>query len=279
VSNGDGTATITATATATRNGDGSTLRYGIVEQGRRCEAVEGGSTATFPGLADGEEYTFDLCVESWWNDQRFGRAQTSATVRAQQSGRAPQGWTFAVDGRPNILDGRAEWVIRAEPTTTEKIPNRNHYELSGWAPGSSVFGQNPGIQVRYVHDWWGTATPWSTVTPRSGSAPYQVQASWSVTSCVGGGTLTPAGRSSNAPNGSGADITFGNAGLVFFDKDNKPIPRTPDTWDVPIGAVRVEGISVTVDWSAQGWGLSPASTTFGGPCQPNNGTPPETPTP
>ena len=93
-------------------------------------------------------------------------------------------------------------MIRATPTTKENIPNRNHPEFSGWNGGTSVVGQDPGIQVRYVHDIWGTASPWSTVVPRAGSAPYQVQANWSVASCVGGGALTPVGQSSNAPNGS-----------------------------------------------------------------------------
>ncbi len=47
-------------------------------------------------------------------------------------------------------------------------------------------------------------------------------------------------------------------------------PRTaPDSWAVPVGAVLVEGIAVSVNWDAQGWGLNPASTTFSARCDPN----------
>ncbi|MEI3846304.1 MULTISPECIES: Ig-like domain-containing protein [unclassified Microbacterium] len=273
-SDGDGTSTVTARAAATANGDGSRLRYGIVQDGRRCTVLEDGETATFPGLADGEEYAFRMCVESWWDGTSFGRAEATATVRAHQSGRAPEGWTFVVDGRPDVSEQRADWVIRDEPTTTERLPNRNRAEFQGWGPGTSVFGRDPVIQVRYVHEFWGTATGWSTVRPRAGSAPYQVQATWQVDSCVGGSPLTASGRSSNAPDGSSAAFTFGNGGLRYFDAEGRPLAHEAGTWNVPVGAASVEGVAVTAAWDAQGWGLAPASTTFSGSCQPNNGNPP-----
>jgi hypothetical protein len=260
------------------NGDGSSLRYGIVRDGERCTVAATGSSATF-SVADGDEYTYRACVESYWGDRSYGRAEASASVRAQQSGRAPQGWTFAVDATPNVNGQRADWIIRADPSTTERIPNRNHPEFSGWNGSTSVVGQNPGIQVRYVHDWWGTATGWATVTPRAGSAPYQVQATWEVTSCVGGSDLAYRGRSSNAPDGSSAAFTFGNAGLRYYDAQERLLTSEPGTWTVPIGAVRVEGITVSVNWDAQGWGLAPVSTTFKADCQPNNGNPQPGPTP
>ena len=53
------------------------------------------------------------------------------------------------------------------------------------------------------------------------------------------------------------------------------LAHTADTWQVPRGAVRVEGIAVTVDWSAQGWGLAPVSTTFSATCDPKNQGPTE----
>ncbi|WP_426323874.1 Ig-like domain-containing protein [Microbacterium sp. E-13] len=274
-SNGDGTSTVTARASADRNGDGSTLRYGIVPEGRRCTVSDDGATATFPGLEDGEEYEFRMCVESWSDGDSFGRAETTAAVRAHQSGRAPEGWTFVVDGTPTVREKRADWLIRADPTSTERLPNRNRAEFSGWDPGTTVFGRDPGIQVRYVHEFWGTATEWSTVTPRAGSAPYQVQATWEVTSCVGGSPLTTRGQSSQAPDGSSADISFGNSGLRYYDERGRRIPHTDGTWDVPIGAVRVEGIAVSVDWGAQGWGLSPANSEFTAECQPNDAAAPD----
>ncbi|WP_404431205.1 Ig-like domain-containing protein [Microbacterium lacus] len=282
-SNGDGTSTVTARASATPNGDGSTLRYGIVQEGQRCETAADGETATFPSLSDGNEYRFTMCVESWAIDTSFGRAETSASVRAQQSGRTPQGWTFVVDASPNVSQNRAEWIIREQPTSSDRIPNNNNVEFSG-GPPTGVFGRDPVMQVRYVHRLWGTATSWATVTPRAGTAPYQVQASWRVASCVGGSALSAVADSSAAPGGSRPAITFGNAGLRYFDDGNRVIPHTVDTWQVPVGAVRVEGVTVSVSWTAQGWGLQAANATFSGTCDPNNPGPPDpepppTPTP
>ena len=266
-SDGDGTSTVTASGSAGSGGDGSELRYGIVREGQRCTPTVDGSTASFPGLADGDEYSFTLCVESWFDDDVFGSATTTQAVRAQQAGRAPQGYTFAVDAAPNVGDGRADWIVREEPTSPERVPNRNRVEFAG-VP-SSIFGRDPGIQVRYVHEIWGTATAWATATPRPGSAPYQVQASWSVQKCVGGSDLVAVGDSSN----DAAAITFGNSGLRYYDSAGAILPHTVDTWTVPVGAVRVEGVGVAVDWSAQGWGLSPADTTFSASCDPNPPTP------
>ena len=264
---GDGTSTVTARATAGVNGDGSELRYGVVREGQRCTATAGGDTATFPGLSDGDEYAFDLCVESWFDDELYGRSVTTQSVRAQQTGKAPQGYTFAVDAAPEIGEGRADWIVRADPTSTERVPNRNRVEFSGLP--SSVFGRDPVIQVRYVHEIWGTATSWATATPRAGSAPYQVQASWGVQTCVGGSDLVAVGDSSGDPSGGKAAVSFGNAGLRYFDASGAELAHTADSWAVPVGAKRVEGIAVSVSWSAQGWGLSTANATFSASCDPN----------
>ncbi|MET0828964.1 MAG: Ig-like domain-containing protein, partial [Microbacterium sp.] len=165
-SNGDGMSTVTARGSAGSGGDGSELRYGIVREGQRCSPTADGGTASFPGLADGDEYSFTLCVESWFDDNVFGSATTTQSVRAQQAGKAPQGYTFAVDATPNIGDGRANWVVRDDPTSTERVPNRNRVEFTGLP--SSIFGRDPAIQVRYVHEIWGTATAWATATARAG---------------------------------------------------------------------------------------------------------------
>ena len=117
------------------------------------------------------------------------------------------------------------------------------------------------MRVRYVHESWGTATPWATIAPSDGSAPYQVQARWSVASCVGGSELGLLGDSS----GGDAQIDFDTSGLRFLDALGVELPFDLATSIVPLGAVSVEGISVTVDWSAQGWNLAPATATLGRP--------------
>lgn len=277
-SNGDGTSTVTARVTAQSGGDGSTLRYGIVREGTQCDPSVDGATATFTGLADGEEYRFTACVESWYDDESFGRTTTTASVRAQQSSRAPRGWTFVVDAAPNVAGSRAEWVIRQNPTSTERLPNNNRVEYSGWAPGTTVFDRDPGILVRYVHEKWGTATPWAAVVPAAGSAPYQLHASWRVASCVGGSDLVPTAEATPTAAGTAA-VSFGNAGVKYFDAAGAQIAHTAGTWAVPVGAVRVEGVTVTVNWNAQNWGLAPVSASFGATCDPNLPAPPGPPGP
>lgn len=273
-SSGDGTTVVTARASAGLNGDGSTLRFGIVRDGTTCTTSVGGATASFPGLPDGEEYRFNACVESWYDGTSFGRSTVTEAVRAVQSGQPPRDWTFVVDGTPDVGSARAEWIIRAEPTSPERVPNRNRVEFSNWPNGT--FGQDPAIRVRYVHQRWGTATPWASVQPASGSAPYQLQAQWWVDACTGGGVLAARGDSSSTPQGKAA-ITFGNDGLVYHDGDGNVLAHTPGTWDVPVGAARVEGIQVRVSWGA--WGLADATREIGASCDPNLPPEPEEPAP
>lgn len=266
-SDGNGTSTVSARGTAVSGGDGSSLRYGIVRQGETCRTSPSGATRSFSGLADGEEYTFTLCVESWLGRDSYGTTVTSQAVRATQSGRAPSGYTFTVAPTPTVTDGRAQWVVRDAPISSEQVPNRNRVEVEGLP--SPVFDQNPGIRVRYVHEVWGTATAWSATTPAPGSAPFQVQATWSLPSCVGGADLAPRGDSSGDTSGGKAAIVFSNDQLRYVDATGAVLAQEPGTWTVPVGAVRVEGIAVSVSWAAQSWGLAPASATFGSNCTPN----------
>ena len=228
---GDGTSTVTARGSATPNGDGSSLRYGIVRDGETCTTKADGATATFPGLPDGEEYRFTLCVDSWYDGSSFGRSTTSQSVRAVQSGKPPKDWTFTVDGRPDVSDGRAEWIIRSQPVSTERLPNRNHVEFSGWPTG--IFDRDPAIQVRYVHDWWQTATPWATVVPAAGSAPYQLQATWWVESCNGGGALVRPGGVLRTPRRARPPSPSPTPASPTTTRTARCSPHTAGTWDVP----------------------------------------------
>lgn len=115
------------------------------------------------------------------------------------------------------------------------------------------------------------------MTPRDGSAPWQMTASWRATSCVGGSTLTLVGDSSTGPGGNGAAVTFSPANLRYFDEEGNVLPHTADSFAVPQGAVRVSGITVTVDWSARGRGLQNVTEQFEATCQPGTGAPPTQP--
>ncbi|MEJ1156559.1 Ig-like domain-containing protein [Microbacterium marmarense] len=277
-SHSDGTASVEARVSATANGTGSTLRYGVVRQGEPCTVSTAGPVVVFEGLATGDAYSFTACVESYRSDTSFGRSEAQQTVRAYQNRTAPQNWTFVVDATPNVAGQRAEWIIRNQPTTTEDLPRRTHAEFSG-GPATSVFGQDPGMRVRYVHDdWQDWSTPWAAVSPRAGSAPYQLQVSWNISTCVGGAELATSWQSSKAPDGSGANVTFGNSAVRYYDASGALLAHPANTWTVPVGAVLVEGVSVSAGWSAQGWGLSPASSTLSATCDPNLPITPE-PTP
>ncbi|MGC5224343.1 Ig-like domain-containing protein [Micromonospora sp. DT81.3] len=276
VSNGDGTSTVTASAAAGSGGDGSETLFGIVRADQRCDARAAGGTAVFGALPDGEVYTFVACAESWWKGERYGRSTATAEVRATQSAAPPAGWTFVVDETPTVSGPEARWMIRDTPTSPEATPRYNTVEFAG-GPTSSVYDRDPEMRVRYVHQSWGPTTDWARVVPAAGSAPYQVRASWAVASCTAGSPLVATGRSTPDTGGRQATFMFGTDGARYYDAAGQRLEVDSDTGLVPAGAVRVDGIGVTVDWSDQSWGLSPASTSFGGQCDP--GPPVEAVTP
>lgn len=268
---GGGRADITATGSAGAGGDGAGIRYGIAAQGEACQATAGGDRAVFRGLPDGRVYTFVLCVESWFDGAMFGRATTTAEVRAVQSGAAPSGYTFVVGPRAHVADGRATWTIDQTPSSSEAVPFDNVAVFSGLP--SSVFDADPGIRVRYEHTsgWWQSA--WGAVTPAPGSAPTQVQASWALGACTGGTRLD---RSSDSTGGR-AQIDFDTTAIAYYDDADALLAPGSDPWIVPETAVRVEGIRVGVDWSAQGWNLDSATATLAARCTPVPPTTEETP--
>ena len=180
-----------------------------------------------------------------------------------QSGDAPRGYTFVVGPTAHLESGRASWTIDTAPTSPEALPNDNVAAFSGW-PGNTVFDTDPGIRVRYEHvsGWWQSA--WGAVTPAPGSAPTQVQATWSLGACTGGSELTRTGRSS----GDRAAVTFDDTAIAYYDDAGTRLDPGTDPWKVPATATRVEGIRVTVDWSSTGWRLDPATATLSARCTP-----------
>ncbi|WP_292831664.1 Ig-like domain-containing protein [Microbacterium sp.] len=260
VNTGNGRAEVTAVGTATSGGEGSTLRYGIVPEGRTCTTSAGGDRAVFSNLPDGRQYTFVLCAESWLDGVRYGRVTASADVRAAQNGGSPRGYTFVVGPAAHVADGRATWTIDQAPTSPETPPVNNAAVFDRFP--SSVFDTDPGIRVRYEHTsgWWQSA--WGSVAPAPGSAPYQVQARWSLGSCTGGALLAPSGSSTDGR----ASITFGGDQITYFDAAGAVLPTGEDPLLVPAAAVRVSGVGVRVDWAA--WNLEPAIAEMSATCTP-----------
>lgn len=268
---GGGRADITATGSAGPGGDGASTRYGIVRQGETCQVSADGQTRVFRDQPDGRVYSFTLCVESWFDGAMYGRAMTTAEVRATQSGAAPTGYTFVVGPTAHVGDGRATWTIDQTPTSPETPPYSNVAVFTGFP--STVFDADPGIRVRYEHTsgWWQSA--WGEVTPAAGSAPYQVQATWSLGACTGGSRL----EASSGSSGGRAQIGFDTSAIAYYDAEGQLLAPNPDPWIVPATAARVEGIRVSVDWSAQGWNLDPATTTLAALCTPVPPSPEDTP--
>ena len=263
-SNGNGTSTISAQATAGSGGDGSALRLGVSRADQSCSPSSADGSASFT-VPDGLEYAFTACAVSRFAGNTFGSASVQQSVRAVQSTAPPQGYTFVVSPTPDVDASSARWVIRDLPTSDEAVPTLNVPEFDGPLP-RTVYDVDPGIRVRYVHTQWGTASEWAAVTPAGGSAPYQVQASWQVgaDTCVGGSQIAPSGAST----GSLAQIGFTYDSAVFRDANGVPLIFDPSTRIVPLGAYSVENIGVTASWDGQGWGLAPASSSFGGQCSP-----------
>lgn len=259
------TATLTATGSADLNGDGSTLRYGFVLDAQGCQASGTAASAQFT-VPVGHTYTVTMCVESWFGGQLFASSQVSKQITVNPDDAPPTGYVFRVGPAPGLVPGGAQWLIRSAPTSsTDNPPPGVDTEFSGYP--STVIGADPGITV--WHQWGSWHSQSAAVAPASGSAPYQVAANWRVSQCTGGSPLAATGTSTDGA----ATLTFtlDAPGIVYRDANGRVLPRTvPGT--VPYGAVSVEGIPVTADWSARSWGLDAATTTFGGDCDP--GSPP-----
>ncbi|MEV7768896.1 Ig-like domain-containing protein [Microbacterium sp. NPDC086615] len=271
----DGSATIVAQATADPNGTDSELRFGIVE-GTNCRTGDDGARREFPGKKDGEEYTFTACVDSVYQGKTYGSAApVTDTKRVDQDRAAPQGYTFRVDAEP-ILDrdgGRAiaRWRIDETIQAGSKPPRNNVPVYTNFENNrSTVFDSDPGIGVYFEHELWGTKSETGRVAPAEGSAPYQVQASAYVRSCVAGDELDISRSSSNDK----ASLDVDTSQAVFRDAKGAVVPRAEGSDRVPVGAERVENVVVTVDWSAQGWGLDAATLTVSGSCSPGTPTKP-----
>lgn len=254
-------AQVVATASATRNGDGSELVYGFARGRDVCRPTQPTPSFTFTGLEEGEEYTIRVCVDARYGDTTFGTA-TAETIARIQTTKVPTGWQYTVD-RTAVVDGtRAEWRIGSAPRSDERPPRRYDAAFEGWP--SSVYGRDPGITVRYVREGWSSSPP-AAVTPASDSAPYQVQATWGLGAdgCVGGSLPVPTGSSTDGL----ATFAWDFSRAQFRDAAGAVLSVVDGL--VPIGAVSVSDVRVTIDWSATGWNLAAATATFSGTCAPN----------
>ena len=276
-STGDGVSTVTVEGTARQNGTDSRLRYGIAE-GAFCRVGDDGPRREFPGKLDGESYTFTFCVESVFGGTSYGtKSVTQENYRVAQDTAAPRGYTFRVGASPRVgdEDGRpvARWRI-AEIIEGNDPPRFNDPKYTNYDGGTStVFGSDPNIGVYFQHRFWGTTSETGRVAPASGSAPYQVQASTRVASCVAGERLQVSSSSSNDQ----AALTLDRANVRYIDKDGKVLTPAEGSDLVPKGATKVTNVRVTVDWSARGWGLDNAVLETSSACQPGTDTDPTTP--
>ncbi|SIR78948.1 Ig-like domain-containing protein [Microbacterium sp. RURRCA19A] len=266
-STGDGVSTVVAEGAAGQNGTDSQLRYGIVE-GALCRVGDDGPRREFPGKLDGVAYTFTLCVESSYGGRSYGTRSVTQEIRVAQDTAAPRGYTFQVGARADVgtEDGRpvARWRISGITEGTPP-PRFNDVEYSNFDNDrSTVFGADPNIGVYFQHQFWGTTSETGRVAPASGSAPYQVQASTRVASCVAGERLQVSSSSSNDL----AAMTLDRTAVRYIDENGKTITPPEGSDLVPKGAVKVENVQVTVDWSARGWGLDTAVLKTSGTCQP-----------
>ncbi|WP_295838724.1 Ig-like domain-containing protein [uncultured Microbacterium sp.] len=266
-STGNQQSTVIADASAQPNGSDVELKYDIVEGRFRCQPGTGSTHEEFPGKNDGESYDFTVCVETFFRGQSYGTVSATQNVRVAQDTSPPTGYTFSVEPRPSVRDNTARWYFKDQIQAGSEPPNKNVVKFENWGPGSTVFDRDPGIRAYFEHKDWLTQSERGDVKPASGSAPYQVQASWDVKQggCVAGGTLTATGSSSEKGTVSFdySNVQYYGDGLLALTKDADN-PRK-----VPAGAKTVRGISVSVTWP-DAWGLRGVSNeSFGGTCTPN----------
>lgn len=260
---GNRQSTITAQGSANPNGvNGTELRYSFanLSEGESCGAP-GGAARSFT-VQSGREYDIRMCVSTWFQGEKFGENTIVKSVRAVQRPDAPSSFRFRVDATPEVRNSQAFWTIKQDPTSNEEAPLFNIPEFNK-RPPIDIVGSDPGIQVRYCHQFWGECGNWSPVKPAEGSAPYQIRADWQVTQCVGGSRLAAAG---NITHGT---VTFGldSAQIRYLDARGQRLQST-EPGIVPLGTKTVENIPVRA--SVGDWGLSDATSTFGyADCTPN----------
>ncbi len=267
---GGGKVTIVAEGSASKNGDGSDVRYGFAIDGS-CRVGDDGPRRTFPGKDDGETYTVRMCVDSVYDGKSFGSDQTEKSIDATQDTTAPQGYTFRVGAKPVVDGDTARWKISGIQEGT-KPPRNNSVKYDNWGPGSDVYDRDPNIGVYFQHDFWQTRSDRGVVEPASGSAPYQVQATARIDSCVAGSELKLGWKTSNGEARTSTD----RSGVVYYDKSGQKLDASDPTV-VPKGAVRVENAKLLVSWSAKGWGLDDATLVTGGTCDPGKADPSQPP--
>lgn len=270
------TARVTVTATATPGGTGGKLLYGIVLKGEPCTATATEPTRVFDKVPANKKYTYQVCVDSVFDGTVFGSNTAEAPLDIRGGTQAPKGYTFQVDGAPDVSDGRANWVIRDRPTGTVEPGYTEEFD----GLDSDIFGADPGIQVRWrSNEFPESVTEWGAVTPAKGSAPYQVWASWDVV-CKAGGDVTV--NFDSEGGGKKPRVSFDAKNAQYWDRrgnevsvdDPQPTPTPgpsgsptstpttePETGTVPLKATRVTGIIVHVDWDGAGWGLAPVDET------------------
>lgn len=261
-STGNDRSTVIADAAAGQNGADSEVRFGITD-GFRCTTSADGQHREFPNVADGEVYEYRMCAESFYQGRSFGSVEATAQIDVAQDTSAPTGYTFSVDRAPVVEGSTARWRI-TEIKTGSEPPRRNDVKYENFDGGrSTVFGSDPGIRVYFEHERTGKQSQRGAVKPASGSAPYQVQASAELSSCTVGQQVEATWSSSNGAAAGTADYS----GVVYRDASGARVDpgETPRT--VPAGTATVSGIRVTIDWSAQGWGLSNAVLPVSGSCR------------
>ncbi len=267
------TATINVTAAAQPNGSPSKIWYGVTASNERCVPTQQSGQFELTGLQGGAEYTVMMCAEARVGEKVFGSATASTTLVTKQSTAPPIGYEFVVDpaGAIQSDDRSALWTIKDDPTSTAPVPNRNDVVISGLP--SSIIGSDPNITVFYQHESTGARTDSATAVAAAGSAPYQVQANWGVTACVGDATF--GFDYSSTDNKATTTVT----NLTYYNDRGHKIRDVPPDNVVPARAESVK-VEYTTTWDV--WGLQSVSGSFTEDCEPApepEPTPEPTPTP
>ena len=244
-SNGDGTSTVTARGRAGSGGDGSRLRYGIVREGQRCTPTRRRRRPRpSPGLADGDEYRFTLCVESWFDDDVFGVVDDDRRACApSRSARRRSGYTFVVDGAPNV-GGRTGGVDH--PRAADRRPSAFPTATASSSPAGRARSSaaTPASRCATCTRSGGRRPRGRPSTPRAGSAPVPgAGAAGACRAASADRTSSRSGDSSTTPPAARRRSRSATPACATTTAPARCCRTRAGTWAVPVGAVRVEGIT------------------------------------
>ncbi|MDJ0347734.1 Ig-like domain-containing protein [Cryobacterium sp. PH29-G1] len=221
---------------------------------------EGASSSTDPaigGLTKHTKYFVSICYSNG-----YGVTTANAgSITTWEQPAAPGNGTYRYD----MAAPAGGKYLLTKPTSSTRVPSDFTADFDNFTEttGSSVFGADPGIRVRYCTTTDSSlCSDWSTVAAANADRAWQVRyavAGLSNAGCVIGGTLavavdaTSAGLAEAVVTGADYYVPDSQGGRTWAHRNGNTVPA---------GATQTKNVQWTLTWTApQTSGLDPASGT------------------